>query len=49
MTGHKIRIPGFRLDKHGKPVWDDRRLDVSARLKMKGSKRVRPVRKTQPR
>jgi hypothetical protein len=46
MTGHKTRIPGYRLDKNGKLVKDVRRLDVSARLKQKSSKRVR-VKKNQ--
>jgi hypothetical protein len=47
MTGHRIRIPGFRLDKHGRPVRDERRLDVSTRLKRKASKKVRVARRTQ--
>jgi hypothetical protein len=46
MTGRQIRLPGFRIDrKTGKPVRDERRLDVSARLKQAGSKRVRVVKK----
>jgi hypothetical protein len=36
-----IPIKGFRLDKTGKPVRDQRRLDVSTRLKRQNSKRVR--------
>ncbi len=40
MAGHRIRLPGFRLDKHGRLVRDVRRLDVSTRLKQ-ASKRVR--------
>lgn len=39
-----IRILGYRLDKAGKLVKDQRRLDVSARLRQKASKRVRVVR-----
>jgi hypothetical protein len=46
MTGRRIRLPGFRLDKHGKPVRDDRRLDVSTRLKQKSSKKVRVAPRT---
>jgi hypothetical protein len=49
MTGHKVRIPGYRLDRHGKPVRDERKLDVSTRLKRKAGKRVRVVRRTAPR
>jgi hypothetical protein len=46
MTGHRIRIPGFRIDpKTGKPARDQRRLDVSTRLRQKSSKRVRVRRK----
>jgi hypothetical protein len=37
----RIQLKGFRLDKHGRLVRDERRLDVSTRLKRKGSKRVR--------
>jgi len=46
MTGRKIRIPGFKLDKAGRPVPDERRLDVSTRLKRKAGKRVRVIRRT---
>ena len=48
MTGHRINLKGFRLDRHGKLVRDVRRLSVSERLKLqsKNSKRVRVVRKT---
>jgi hypothetical protein len=41
MTGHRIRIPGFRIGKNGKPVRDEKRLDVSTRLKQRASKKVR--------
>lgn len=40
-----IRLKGFRLDKAGKVVRDQRRLDVSTRLKQAASKRVRVVRR----
>jgi hypothetical protein len=40
-----IPIPGFRFDKAGRLVKDVRRLDVSARLRQKASKRVRVARK----
>jgi hypothetical protein len=41
---HKIAVPGYRL-KDGRLVRDERRLDVSARLRQRASKRVRVVRK----
>ena len=43
MAGHRIRLPGFRLDKHSRLVRDVRPLDVSTRLKQTGSKRVKVV------
>jgi hypothetical protein len=45
MAGQRIRVPGFKI-KDGKIVHDDRRLDVSARLQQRKSKRVRVVRPT---
>jgi hypothetical protein len=39
-----IRIPGFRI-KDGKVQRDPKRLDVSARLRERKSKRVRVARK----
>jgi hypothetical protein len=39
-----IRVPGFRL-KGGKVEKDPKRLDVSARLRQRGSKKVRPARR----
>ena len=42
-----VAIPGFRIDKHGRVVRDLKRLDVSARARQKGSKRVRPARRGQ--
>jgi hypothetical protein len=42
---HRIQLKGFRLSKDGKLVRDERRLDVSARLRMRNSKKVRIVRK----
>jgi hypothetical protein len=43
-------IPGFKLDKHGNIARDAKRLDVSARIRQRGSKRVRvvPPRPTSP-
>ncbi len=41
MTGQKIVITGWRIDKKGQLVKDQRRLDVSARLRLKASKKVR--------
>jgi hypothetical protein len=38
-----IRVPGFVLDKHGCIVPDAKRLDISARLRQRASKRVRVV------
>ena len=47
MTGHKIRLPGFRIDrKTGKPVKDERKLDVSTRLKRQAGRRIEVVRRT---
>lgn len=43
-SGRRIHIKGFRM-KDGKPVPDERRLDVSARIKQRTSKKVRVVRK----
>lgn len=41
-TGHKIKIPGFRIDKKtGKPVRNMAQLDVSTRLKQAASKKIR--------
>lgn len=37
----KIRIPGYKLSKSGKLVKDQSRLDVSARIRQRESKRVR--------
>ena len=44
MAGYKIKLKGFRFDKHGKLVRDQRRLDVSTRLKQASSKRIRVAR-----
>ena len=41
MTGRRIKLPGYRLSKDGALVKDARRLDVSARLRQRGSKKVR--------
>jgi hypothetical protein len=40
-----VRVKGFRIDKAGKVEKDPRRMSVSARLKEKGSKRIRVRRK----
>lgn len=40
----RIHLKGFRL-KDGKLVRDERRLDVSARLRMRNSKKVRVVKR----
>lgn len=44
-----ISIKGFRVDKNGRVVRDERRLDVSTRLKQRSSKRIRPARRGQVR
>jgi hypothetical protein len=46
LTGHRISLLGWRLDRHGRLVPDQRRLDVVTRLKQRGSKRVRVVKRT---
>jgi hypothetical protein len=40
-----IAIPGFRIDKSGRVVRDERRLSVSERLRQRGSKRIRVARR----
>lgn len=35
----EIKIPGFKLDKAGKPVRDDTKLDLITRLKKKAAPR----------
>jgi hypothetical protein len=45
MAGYRIQLKGFRLNKAGALVRDQRRLAVSERLRQAGSKRVRVVRK----
>jgi hypothetical protein len=44
-VGRKVRIPGFRVDKHGKVVRCTKHLDASTRLKRRGSKRVKVVKR----
>jgi hypothetical protein len=44
-SGRQVKIPGYRLTKDGKLVKDIKRLDVSAQLRMRGSKRVRVAKK----
>lgn len=42
MSGHRITLRGFRLDKDGnRIIRDPRRLSVSKRLQQRASKRVR--------
>jgi hypothetical protein len=39
MTGHRIRLKGFKLDKSGKRiVFDPRSLDASKQAKLKGQR-----------
>ena len=51
MTGRQIRLPGFRLGKAGKVERNQRRLNVSQRLKQqdRNRTRVRVTRRTAPR
>ena len=48
MTGHRINLKGYRLDKGGKLVPDQRRLPVNVRLQQKNSRRVRVTKRTIP-
>ena len=48
-TGRVTQIKGFALDTNGKIVRKPHRQSVSERLRVKHSKRVRPVRRTQHR
>lgn len=42
MTGRRIQLRGFTLGKDGKRVTrDERRLSASARLKQRGSQKIR--------
>lgn len=41
MTGHRISLKGFKLDKNGKVVRNPYRLDVSTRLRQQSSKKIR--------
>lgn len=41
MKHNGIVLKGFRINKQGELVKDARRLDVSARLRLKSSKKVR--------
>jgi hypothetical protein len=45
MTGHRIRLPGFRVDKNGKLVRSTARLDVAARIRKRASKRIKVQRR----
>ena len=49
MSGHAIRLgKGFRIDRKGKLVKTNFHKDVSARLRERGSKKVRVTRKGMP-
>jgi hypothetical protein len=49
MTGRRIALKGYRLDRQGRLVKDAGKLDVSARIRERNSKKVRTVRRgTQP-
>jgi hypothetical protein len=41
MTGRRIAIPGYRVNKDGKLVKRPAKMDVSKRLRQRSSKRVR--------
>jgi hypothetical protein len=41
----QINLKGYRLSKDGKLVRNERRLDVSARLRQRSSKRIRPAKR----
>lgn len=41
----QIALKGFRINAKGQLVRDERRLDVSARLRQKSSKRIKVVRR----
>jgi hypothetical protein len=45
MSGQRIAIRGYRLDKHGRLIKSVKHLDVCTRLKQASSKKVRVVRK----
>lgn len=45
MTGHRIPIKGYRLDKSGKLKKTTKHLDASARIRQAASKKVRVVKK----
>ncbi len=40
MSGQKIALKGFKLDKHGKLVPDPKRFNVSKQLQRKGSQKI---------
>jgi hypothetical protein len=44
-NGRRIPLKGYRIDKRGQLVRDLRKLDVSARLRQRASRRVRLVRR----
>ena len=45
MAGHRIRLKNYRVDRHGRLVKSTAHLDVSARLRMRSSKRIRVVKR----
>jgi len=49
MSGRKISIPGFKLDKKtGKPVRDIKVYDASKQRRIAASKKVKVARRTTP-
>lgn len=40
MSGQKIALKGFKLDKHGRLVPDEKRFNVSKQLQRRGSQKV---------
>lgn len=44
-SGRKVKIPGYRLTKEGKLVKNAKRLDVSAQLRQRNSRKVRVVKR----
>lgn len=49
MSGRRIQIKGFKLDKHGRVIRDLKALPVNLRLQKQASKKIRVTRRTTPR
>jgi hypothetical protein len=47
MKMNGVALPGYRIDKSGKLVKCEKRLDLITKLRQKGSKKVRVARKGQ--